>query len=699
MSDRERTSLPTDRYWADESDPKLLCGYLRDKIGDYQDRMQASSLFARILRGWRYYHGYYFSAQGGRQAITTMGDQGELAGLAINEIRSQAQQILSIVTGNRPAFDAKAVNSDGASLSQAKLANQTLDYYFEKENMERFLVMAYEHALIFLQGFVYTVWEASKGKAVRPDETGFMMREGDPGIYNPTIFDIAYDTRVRDWLTDVRWECVRTKHLRWDLAARFPEVADELIRYSEDEFSELEWCPIKVSDGDHGDSNDPDLVSVWTFHHLGCDAMPDGRMFRFVGDIPLPGEDQADPYGWNPLSRVTAGEFLMTPHGYSPLLDLQGIVEAMNGEASSILSTHRAHGRPIICTQTGTNLSPTQLEGYTLVETDGPFPQAIVLGQVPPDQFQMKRDLRQDGEYVTGVNSVSRGQPQSKEASGSALALIDAKAAQANSPGIRNYTSLIGEVGTKLLRLLNTFLAQDEEREIAITGKHNRNLSIKLKRGAFSRIDRVQVAAGNALTRSLSGRLQLLDYISRFPSADGTPMLKTPDEIMNLVLNGSFEPMTESEIAELTVIRDENESMLDLRPVTAMFSDNHALHIREHKAQLSTTEARMDEQLAPLIGAHIMEHVQQLLLGGIPIFYIQQLLGYNPPVPPTLGMQAGMPGMPGMPGEQPEVGVVPQGGTPPGANPPAVAGPNPDMSPVAMPNEPKAMGGQPAEAA
>jgi hypothetical protein len=653
----EKTTLPTDIYWATEEDPRLLIDYCREKIRAWQDYLKRSRLLRRVWRSWRYYHGLFFSGSDSDNcAIKILGEQGELAGLAINEFRSHARQMLSLVTSNRLAWNSVARNSEQKSLQQARLGNDTLDYYADRKRVEDRFVTAAEHGLIFCQGFCYTTWDPLAGEDFIADPmTGEVMRTGDLRYGNPSIFDVAFELR-RQSFEDHSWCLVRTWENRWDLAAHYPDMAEEILRVGDDDDSDEEAFG-RIDDPD----SESDLIPVWCLHHLTTDGCPEGRYFRFTRDVPL---EPAGPdhYGFLPLDRCAPEETLLTTFGYSPLLDLQGINEAINGTASTILSNQRTFGRQVVVCPSGMKLSPVHLEGFTFLEIprDAPFPpQGVNLTNSPAEMFKFKDGLRVDGEYTTGINATARGQPASKESSGSALALIDAKAVQAVNTFARSYSNMVASVGSKTLKILNKFLPT--AKKIAIAGKHKRNYQISVEKGSFSEIDRVEVKASSAYLQTESGKRDMVELLLNARGMDGKPTLKTPEEIITFIETGEHEPLVEADMAQLNAIREENENLMEPGGrAHALITDDHSLHIREHQALLNTTEARENQELSSRVEAHVMEHIM-LLLPPDPVRrmltqYLQAILGHTlPPPPPLPGVMA--PPGPGQPGQPREVPV------------------------------------------
>ena len=71
--------------------------------------------------------------------------------------------------------------------------------------------------------------------------------------------------------------------------------------------------------------------------------------------------------------------------------------------------------------------------------------------------------------------------------------------------------------------------------------------------------------------------------------------------------------------------------MQDGIPVQALMTDNHSLHVQEHKTLLDSPEARKNPMIVQTVLNHIMEHTN-LAATGNPILF--GMLNYPPPIAP-----------------------------------------------------------------
>ena len=629
-----------DVYWAGVEDPDEVGAYIARRHARYFEKLVSTGLFNRIRRSWRYYHNLFYDTGGGyEREIRMLGDRGELAGLAVNHLRNLLQHLLTITVQNPPSYDVLATNVDIRSIRQARFSNQLLEHYRYVKNLTEFYKQAVENALVCSAGYVMTTWDARKTAQVMTPGGVQQIPLGDLEWEAPGFEDVAFDWRQKDWHKKL-WVSVRRMENKWQLAEEWPEFRDEILSYH----PEINSAHELLSLGGELETEDDDYIPVLNFYHLGCDILPEGRFLKVIGEkaitpiMPCPYEDL-------PVDRVVPGNFLGTPFGYTPAFDLQGLQEAINGEISVILTNHKSFGVQSVWTRSNSNMTVEELRENLIHFQSDEKPEALNLTDTPPELFQFCNILRQEMEYISGVNSVLRGQPEANLKSGRAIALIAAQSVQFASTLILGHSRLLEENGTKTIRLLRTYA--EEPRLIALTGKHNRSYLKEFSGGDLSMVDRVKVTPGNAMMRTLAGRIEMADKLL------DRNMIRNREEYITVIETGQLEAMLEAEDAQIGVVREENERLLDGGQHKAIAIDFHVLHIREHHAQLNTTEARLDPMLSTVTLAAVMEHMQMLLNPMVQLF--QTALGFPTVVPPMAGVP--MPGAgaapPGEPGRPP----------------------------------------------
>jgi hypothetical protein len=119
-------------------------------------------------------------------------------------------------------------------------------------------------------------------------------------------------------------------------------------------------------------------------------------------------------------------------------------------------------------------------------------------------------------------------------------------------------------------------------------------------------INRVIVDQGASISKTTAGKVQLADNLL----AQG--LIKTADQYIQVLSTGKLEPAIEGTQAELLNIRAENEELTEGRYVPVMITDNHRMHIEEHRIILSSPEARRNPELIQAVTTHLQEHLDIL---------------------------------------------------------------------------------------
>lgn len=139
-----------------------------------------------------------------------------------------------------------------------------------------------------------------------------------------------------------------------------------------------------------------------------------------------------------------------------------------------------------------------------------------------------------------------------------------------------------------------------------IAGKSQRNLMREWTKEDLSTISRVVVDMGNPLNRTTAGKVNMAEQLIQ------AQLIKNPDQYLQVINTGRLEPLTEGTVSENLYIKNENEDMQAGKEARAIWTDQHALHIIEHKTLLANAEARRDPELLQRVFSHIQDHIELL---------------------------------------------------------------------------------------
>lgn len=647
------SNIRKDQYFA-AAEASTLVEYLNKRSSQWFQTLAETSYLDKIQRSWQSYHGVYYEES---HAISWGGEQGELVNLAVNHYRNIAQNMLTMVTSTRPSFQARAINTDYKSQAQTTLANGLLDYYMRDKRLEQHLKKAVEYAIVMGVGYIKMTWNSTSGTVSEMTEdridpvTGEMIPgkpiyDGDMEFSVLSPYDVVFDTTRENSEHD--WQLCRSFKNKFDLAAKYPELEDEIVAVK----TKSEISSRRVTMTSFDDTVD---VPVYEFFHRQTEALPEGRYVIYLDKDTVLYEGPL-PYRKLPIFRISPSDILGTAYGYTAMFDLLNIQDAVNSLYSTILTNQHTFGVQNIYAQRDANITMNELAGgLNLIEGDPgtQAPQALNLTQTPAEIFNFLQMLERAMETVSGINSVARGNPDPKQnlRSGNALALVQSQALQFISGLQQSYIYLIEDVGTNIIFLLQDYA--DVPRVAEIAGKSQASMMTEFSGEDLSSIHRVAVDVGNALSQTTAGKLEIAGTLMQMG------LIKTPEDYFSVMNTGKLETMTEGMNNELLTIRAENENLFSGETeVVALLTDEHLLHINHHKAVLADPKLRQDKDLLDRVLGHIQEHMNILTDPNVAMQL--QGLGQNP-------MQAPMPPAP------PQGGApTPQGGQPPlQANAPA----------------------------
>ena len=629
-------------YFAADTSEDLVA-YVQQRSFSWFNSLSESTILDKVERSWQAYHGQFYDTS---HAISYGGEQGELVNLPINHYENIAQNILTMVTSTRPSFQARAINTDYRSQAQTTLANGLLEYYMRDKRLEQDLKKACEYAIVMGAGYIKMGWNSNSGKIYGHTEPeidpitgetvrqGFPKYEGDVEFSVLSPFDVVFDSSKENSKHD--WQVCRTFKNKYDIAASFPEFREEILSVR----TKTEAQSRRISLTPFDETCD---VPVYEFFHRPTEALPQGRYVLYLNEDTIL-IDTALPYRNLPIFRISARDILGTPYGYTVMWNLLPIQDAVNSLYSTIMTNQSTFGVQNIFAHRDANITMAELSsGLNLIEGDPgtQAPSALNLTQTPQEIFSFLQMLERAMETVSGVNSVARGNPDPKQnlRSGNALALIQSQAIQFVSGLQNSYIHLIEDVGTNLVLLLQDFA--EVPRIAEISGKASSTLMQEFTGDDLSDIHRVIVDAGNAMAQTTAGRLEIAESLLQMG------LIKTAQDYLSVLNTGKLETMTEGPIKENMYIRSENEDLFSGEvDVVAVLTDEHLLHIQEHKYVLADSKLKGDPALVDRVLGHIQEHMNILSdpnNANVLVALGQQPIASMPPMPPDGGGPAGDP--------------------------------------------------------
>jgi hypothetical protein len=660
-------------------DQDSLVQELCERINNWNRYIQRQGLANKWRKSYDMYFGKHLGEDGatGTSNVELAGDDGELTAIGVNHFRNLIKHVLAITTDQKPAYDPRATNTDLESMQQAELAKNILDFYLVEKRMFRDMKLAAERAIALSKGYVYMRWDPALGKqfGVQPvsgpdgqpvmDSDGQpqmkVLYEGDAAVDAASPWDVMYDYRVRQYKNH-KWNVIRTYRNKFDLAARYPALADKIVQLDGNDML-MSTAVMPFTPLDTEEDAACDIIPVYEFYHLRTDAVPNGRYTLFLTPEIIPYDG---PYQYRdrlPIFRITPGEIFETGEGYTDAFDILVLQQVYDVLVSTAFTNQQAFGTQAIWFPDGVNVSAEQLgKGLAVLKGGQPNmkPEVLQLCATPKEIFENQALIESMMEKLMGVNSVVRGDPGHGLKSGVALGRLQALAIQYSSNFQQSWGELQEDCGTFLLNILQDFAKTD--RMVAIAGKTNKGAMAAFNGDKINQIQRVVIDLGNPLSRTVAGRMDMADTLL------GKGLIKDGRAYINLIETGQFDQALEGEEAREMLVRKENEDLRDGKPVMAMVGDPHLFHIQEHLAVLADPMIRgaqaQGDPLAMKITQATTNHMQE----HYDIYHKQDpvwstVVGEPPAPPPPMMMGPGGPPPPNGPPPGPPPGA-PMGGHP-----------------------------------
>lgn len=614
-------------------DPQYL-DELLNKIDQYRNFCSDTGKFAKWQRALNNYYGVSSDGLKSSNVITRGGDSGQLSMMKVNDYRNLIQHQLILITGQRPAGQAKAINSDPESLHQARIGSLLTEYYLSQVGWEEKFVKGSEASLVVDESFYVLDWDANIGEPIRPNpETGRMIKTGDATLRVVCPWNMARDPYIQD-PSEMKWGIYTYRVNKYDLAARYPQHRDVILTNSTDRSKPFPF--------NNPEDNDSDQIEVNVLSHDLTDACPDGRITIFIQEAILINVPALPFSEWN-VYRISQNDVLDTGFGYTnnnDLLALEAVTDSLN---SVIITNQLNYGAQSIKGAKGMGMDHTQLaNGSTYFEVEPSMfhmLEPIQMTMTAPEIFSYLETLGRKKETIAGINSVVRGDPEGalRSNSGSALALVQAQSLQFQSGGQRSYYHALSKVNTGLIKLLQRYA--DNQRIVRITGKVQGQYlqEFKYSKDDLSNVSSVIFEMVDPVFQSIGGKISIADNLL----AKG--MIKNPRQYITVVRTGALDAFTEDDEADEIAIKAENELLREGKPVTVLAVENHEEHIQGHMSVIASPNSKDNQALVEATLSHIGEHAalwQNLSLTNPALLIAtkQKVLPPPPPPPGTVGV-------------------------------------------------------------
>lgn len=680
-------------YWAAKA-AQQVCSTMQAKESDYFATVNRRGL-ARL---WRLAYAQAFGMNPEAkfdmqtQSLAFVGPEAAFVRFRIGEVRSYVQQMNAMAQNNRPAFQCLALNSDVASVGQVEMSQSIVDYLYRQNVGEQREREALEADGWFGAGYAWLRWDPDGGDMVdvpmpvpgkfmqdgTPAITKVKQRSGAPKITTLFPWEIVQEAYSKDPL----WRMVRERANKWEVAANFPEMADRIVNINN---VKEQPAAAEMYFYDISGANEDDVI-VRHFYHRRCTALPEGRYVGMVDDIVLWDRPCPHPSGM-PILELCSGKFFGTQFGYTGTWDLMAIQQMLDEMCSKVATNICTFGIPTIFAEEGISIDVDAIAQGKTIFTYKP-------GQKPPEQMKIDglpqsatfffEYLQQRFMSVSGLNSVTRGQPDKNIDSGTMAALFHSIALEYQSSRQAALDTFREELANLMLDMVRMYSTSPFL--IEVSGKKQAPYLKEFTTDAIDGVRKVRVVTANPLLRSQAGRLELFLQTKDLPPEQRGAAIE-------LITTGDASGFTDDSRTSDMRIRWENERLSAGIPCSVSATDNPFTHVKKHTQQL---EALMSMDTPDQMGleqlfVHIKEHLNVYSIMD-PLLAVMLRIPPPPPIPGTpAGNLAMMTGMPLMPGAEKMADPANTGSTPKaipsgGAQSPSDKGP-PNPKPAKPPEE------------
>lgn len=647
-----KTTVNTE-YFVNIEEPARLASAMQEKIRQWREWCSSAGIMALWENKLRNYYGNSIGGNSS-QMVNKGGTQGELSLVKVNDLHSLVQEQLVIVTGNRPAGRARAINSNTQSLKSAKIGSAISEFYMADGGFENEFKSAAEVAMLCDEAYTELFWDKSGGDEIAVDfETQMPEMSGDAILRIHSPWNVARDPGAK--VKDQKWHILSIKMNKFDTAAEYPRFHEQIIGCGPDD--NLPGVPMNnIPEGS-------DFIYGHLLVHDRTAARQEGRYALLIGDqIVLDTDLPFKPY---PVGRMAPSDVIDGPLGYASTNDIMGLEQITDGLHSIVTSNQITFGGQNLVSPMGASLKYTDigkgLRVFELPPDQCKELRALELCKTPPEVFNYIGLLGTKKEKAVGSVATALAQQAAQGASGSSMALIQTQAISFNSGIQSSYFKLMSDTMTKLIEILRSYA--DTPRVARIVGKSKASglKEFKYTGADLSSVSSIVYELVNPMSQTYGGRLTMAQDLLK------AGQVKSPKQYINLVATGQSDVLTEDDEADGMLILEENEALTEGRPVKALITEIHADHIKSHNSLITQEAKENDPGLVERVLAHNQEHIDMWMQASMQNPGILLATGQPPLMPPQMPgpPPGGMPGMLPPPGAPAGVGKQIGGGMPP----------------------------------
>jgi hypothetical protein len=588
----------TNEYWALEEDPRDLASAMRTRIEAFWSNCDAIGRRAMWAQMLRLYFG--LDPDGGFRSshyVNLEGTQGENVTYRMNDIRALVRKQLTMTTGTRPMFELTARAYDASTTEAIEIGNAVLDRYLD-DVVEAKAQLAAEYMLVIGEGWLATTWDDMAGRITEIPEvvdpmTGQLLQEasvqmsGDVRVLALRPDQVIRDTDITQGPEASRWVMLIVQRDKWEMAAKYPEYRDEILRATNENDR---WIWQGAGGTSYNGTTNYDVITTYELYHRRSPVVPRGLQAIMVGDCVVSRGDM--PYDDLPVAWSVSGIAPGDAFGYGESWDLAAPQIAIDSVTSQLATNRENYGRAWIAVHPTADFDSVNLSGAKIIKSLTP-PQVLDLSNGGVASGQQMIDLLRAGMgQLTGLDAQS--EPAS---SGEMLALQQQQSAQYNSRLQFAWFAMYKRMLGQMLKIVQRFVS--EEDTVHISGENNAPVVKRWKGADLHQLDGIKVDMGTTAMRTASFRYQVAQNLL-------TAQVISPQQYLQMISTGRYQPALEAPKVLETMAERRMQIITDGGVYKPMATDPHELLI----ARLSTLmcDPEMEQravEIMPIIMAHV----------------------------------------------------------------------------------------------
>lgn len=625
---------PNNIYWALKSG-KDLASALEDKENAWYESARNRGQLTVWIIAYAAYYGMDPESLNvmASKALGFDGDEAEFIRFHINEVRAIIRRQNTMALGERPAFQCLTTNSDHRSQAQNKLSDTIFQSFYRRYAGTKEWEIAEGDGVLGTCG-AHLRWDAQGGDKVsvkqqvtgpdgKPSEAMVKRKSGAPRVTVTHIWNTVKEPL--DMGEDANWVIVRERDSKWNVAAKFPEMREQILaEKTNDQYDFSHLFNLQAADVANAD-----MCTVKYFYHPDCAAIPGGRFAIVYGSLVL--WDRPSPVDEGvPFYEMCSGKIIETNFPFADSWELLALQQALNQLNSDEFGNYATFGRQSVAMEKGTEITVDAIATggkAFFYPAGGKPPAAVLMTAAPPTIGVAKEYLHKRMEYISAVNATSSGDPPPNVRSGEMAALLHSMTIEYLS-----YRQMsLDQMRVKLANGMLDMVRKNGETQflVEVVGIEDRPYIAEFLAEDLSTVKRVYIETISSYQRTTAGKIEIYKMLSMVPPEERAAAY----EMITTGQSTSF--LKKDRSCDLRVRRENEDLLTGERPVFVSNGDHPVKHLQGHFAELEMLLAsdNPDMEAANRIGMHISETMQNWY-GMDPLFCEALGIPPPPPIPP-----------------------------------------------------------------